>query len=219
MAAVLPLLVALPRVAHAERQLVDRVVAQVDDESILLSEVLQEMNLIRLQRNIGDLDEDGQKKLFQSVLNDMIADQLLVAQAKSKGFEINDEDLRQAVDEAIRNIKDRMGGEEAYRAELQRQGLTEAEVRDLHKDQKRKQMLAARVIQSDIRKQISVPDDQVHAFYESHKDSLPPELLNTPETVRLADILVAPHPDEKKVAAARSRSRSVVASSARCFAG
>src|SRR4030095_10004742 len=49
---------------RAERQLVDRVVAIVDDDAILLSEVLQEMNLVRMQRKLGTLSEEDQEKLF-----------------------------------------------------------------------------------------------------------------------------------------------------------
>lgn len=204
-ALVLALALAAPQPARAERELVDRVVAIVDDNAILLSEVLQEMNLLRLQRNIGELSEADQQQLFKTVLGDMIADQLLVAQAKSQGYEVSDQDLREAVDEAVRTIKERIGGEERYRAELQRQGLTEAEVRDLHREQKRKQMLAARVIQTDIRRQIHITDDQVRAYFESHRDSLPPELLKTPESVRLADLLVVPQPAPERVAAARAK--------------
>lgn len=194
-----------PPPARAEREIVDRIVAMVDDEAIQLSEVLQEMNLIRLQRNLGRLTADEQQQLFRSVLDDMINDQLLVAQAKAKGITVSDEELRDAVDQAVREIKESMGGEEAYRAELARQGLTEAEVRDLHREQKRKQILAQRLIQQEIRRTVSITDDQLRSAWETQRDSLPPELLQTPETVRLAHILVAPRPDATLVAAARAK--------------
>lgn len=197
--------VAVPPSARAERQVLDRVVATVDDESILLSEVLQEMNLVRMQRNLTSLDEEAQQKLFQTVLESMINDQLLVAQAKAKGVEVTDDELREAVDEAVTEIKDNLGGEEKYRAELQKQGLTEAELRDLHKEQRRKQILASRLIQSDVRKEVRITDDQVRQFYETSRDSLPPELLTTPATVRLAHILVVPRPDSARVAVARRK--------------
>jgi peptidyl-prolyl cis-trans isomerase SurA len=196
---------ALGTPVRAERQIVDRVVAQVDDQSILLSEVLQEMNLIRLQRDLGDLSEEDQQKLFRKVLDDMISDQLLVVQAKSKGYEVSDEELRQAVDEAVRDIKERLGGEERYRSELQKQGITEAEIRDLHKEQKRKQILAGRLVQSEIRRQISVSDDEVRTWYETRRDSLPPEIFESPAQVRIAHLLVVPRPDAEKVEAARAK--------------
>jgi peptidyl-prolyl cis-trans isomerase SurA len=195
----------LPAAARAERELVDRVVAVVDDESILLSEVLQEMNLVRLQRGLGKLSESDQQRLFQTVLQSMISDQLLVAQAKAKGITVGDDELRDAVDEALRDIKQNMGGEERYREELQKQGLTEAEVRDLHREQKRKQILASRLIQTDVRRGISITDDQVRTFYDTQKDSIPKELLATPEKIKLEHILITPRPDPKKVAAARTK--------------
>jgi peptidyl-prolyl cis-trans isomerase SurA len=203
--AALALCMALPLAARAERELVDRVVAMVDDEAILLSEVLQEMNLVRMQRNLGKLSEEDQQRLFQSVLQSMISDQLLVAQAKAKGISVTDEELRDAVDESIRDIKQNMGGEERYRSELQKQGFTEAEIRDLHREQKRKQILASRLIQSDVRRGIAVTDDQVRTFYDTQKDSVPPELLATPAKVKLEHILIAPRPDAKRVAVARGK--------------
>jgi peptidyl-prolyl cis-trans isomerase SurA len=197
------LLGALP--AAAQRERIDRVVAQVDDEAILLSDVLREMDLVRLQRNLGALDAGQQEELYRQVLASMIDDQLLVAQAKTKGFEVGEGELTDAVDEQIRAIKQRLGGEEAYRAELQRQGLTEVEVRDMHRDQRRKQILAMRVIQTEVRTGISITIQQVREFYESQRDSVPPELLRTPETVRLADILIAPRVDDSQMQDALAR--------------
>lgn len=202
-AALLALALAVP--VAAERELVDRVVAMVDDEAILLSEVLQEMNLLRLQRNLGNLTKEQQDQLFRTVLEDMVADQLLVARAKAQGFEVNDQELRDAVDEELRGIKQRLGGEERYREELQRQGFTEVEVRDLHRDQKRKQMLASRVIQSEVRRGIVITGAQVQEFYETHRDSLPKELVRTPDTVTLAHLLIVPQADSSRVRAARTK--------------
>lgn len=195
----------VPVAAHAGREIVDRVVATVDDEAIQLSEVLQEMNLARMQRNLGKLTADEQQQLFRGVLEDMINDHLLVAQAKAKGITVSDEELRDAVDQAVRDIKESMGGEEAYRAELARQGLTEAEVRDLHREQKRKQILAQRLIQQEIRRTVTITDDQLRTAWETQRDSLPAELFQTPATVRLAHILIAPRPDAALVAAARTK--------------
>ena len=202
---VLGLVAALPAASRAGREDVDRVVATVDGEAILLSEVLQEMNLIRLQRNLGEIDEKAQRELYNSVLQSMIDDQLLLAQARAKNLEVSDQDLREAVDEAIRSIKERMGGEERYQEELQRQGITEAELRDMHREQKRKQILASRVMQSEVRKQVEITDDQVRAFYETQRDSIPHEMLQTQEKLRLGHILVLPQPDPKKVQAARAK--------------
>ena len=197
------LLLAAGGPAHAERELVDRVVAYVDDDPILLSEVLQEMNMVRLQRNLRELSEADQAELFKNILEEMIADRLLVAQAGTRGFEVSEQDLRDAVDEDIRTIKERVGGEERYREELARQGYTEVEVRDLRKDQARRRMLASRVLQTEVRRGIVVTEAEVKMWYDTKRDSLPPELLRTPETLQLGHILVAPQADSSRVRAAR----------------
>lgn len=195
--------------SRAEREVVDRVVAQVDDQSILLSDVLREMNLLRLQRGLENLSVEQQEQLFHEVLDGMINDQLLVAQAKLKGFEVGEQELTKSVDEEMRSIKERFGGEENYRRELERQGFTEAEVRDMHRESKRKQILASRVIQSDLRTQVSITSDQVRNFYDTQRDSIPPELLQIPARVRLADILIIPQ-NEAQIKAARAKMDTVL---------
>jgi len=197
-------------VVHAERQLVDRVVAMVDGEPVLLSEVVQEMNLLRLQRNLGDLTAAEQKQLYDDVLDGMINDQLLVVDAKAKGIEVSDEELRQAVDDAVRSIKERLGGEERYRAELQKQGLTEAEVRDLHREQKRKQILAGRIVQSEIRRQVEVSDADVRTAWDTERDSIPADVLAIPEKIQLRHLLIVPQADAKSV----QRAQEVIARAA-----
>ena len=89
---------------EAQREAIDRVVAQVDEEFILLSEVLQEMNLVRMQQRMERLTESEQQELFIRVLNDMIDDQLLVVAAREKGFEPGDQEV-QAKTVAVRKRK------------------------------------------------------------------------------------------------------------------
>ena len=140
----------------------------------------------------------------------MIADRLLVAQATVRGFEVSDQDLRDAVDEDIRTIKERVGGEERYREELARQGYTEVEVRDLRKDQARRRMLASRVLQTEVRRGIVVTEAEVKMWYDTKRDSLPAELLRTPETLQLGHILLAPQADSTRIRTARAKIEAVV---------
>lgn len=199
-----------PMPAGGAREMIDRVVAQVDDEAILLSDVLREMNLARLQRGMGEMSEAEQEQLFRQILDGMVDDQLLVAQAKLKGYQVGEQELNESVDREIRSIKERLGGEEGYRRELQRQGFTEAEVRDLHREQRRKQILASRVIQSELRSQVSITSDEVRRFWDGQRDSVPAELLRTPTRVRLADILVIPR-NEQQEKAARAKMDQILA--------
>jgi len=187
---------------QAQREAIDRVVAQVDEEFILLSDVLQEMNLVRMQQRLERLSESEQEELFLRVLNDMIDDQLLVVAARDKGFEPGDQEIQAEVDKRIASIKQQLGGEEGYRLELERQGLNEADVRDMHREQALKQILAARIIERDLRSKVSITDDQVLDFYQTKRDSLPPELLRSPEKLRLAHILTIPRTETTREQAA-----------------
>jgi peptidyl-prolyl cis-trans isomerase SurA len=193
--AVLPLAVSP---TQAQREAIDRVVAQVDEEFILLSEVLQEMNLVRMQQKLERMTESEQQELFTRVLNDMIDDQLLVVAARDKGFEPGDQEVQAEVDKRVASIKQNLGGEETYRQELERQGLNEADVRDMHREQALKQILAARIIERELRSKVHITDDQVLMFYQTNRDSLPPELLRSPEKLRLAHIMTVPRTEDSR---------------------
>jgi peptidyl-prolyl cis-trans isomerase SurA len=195
---------------QAQREPIDRVVAQVDEEFILLSDVLQEMNLVRMQRRLERMTEAEQQELFDQVLNDMIDDQLLVVAAREKGFEPGDQEVQAEVDKRMAAIKQQLGGEEAYHQELERQGLNEADVRDMHREQALKQILAARIIESELRSKVNVTEDEVLDFYQNKRDSLPPELLSSPERLRLAHILVIPRTDTTHRQAAQEKAEAAL---------
>jgi len=209
-ASVLLLLLASAVPTFAEREAIDRVVAQVDGDFILLSDVLQEMNLVRMQQRLGQMTEQEQRQLFDRVLNDMIDDQLLVAAARSKGLEPGDEEVQKEVDKRVTSIKQQLGGEEVYREELERQGLSEADVRDMHREQAIKQILAARIIESELRSKVNVTDDQVLDFYATKRDSLPPELMESPEKLHLAHILIIPRTETTRTQTARDKAEAAL---------
>jgi peptidyl-prolyl cis-trans isomerase SurA len=196
--------------AQAQREPIDRVVAQVDDEFILLSDVLQEMNLVRMQRGLGRMSEAEQQELFDQVLNGMIDDQLLVVAAREKGFEPGDREVQAEVDKRVSAIKQQLGGEDAYRQELERQGMNEADVRDMHREQAIKQILAARIIESELRSKVNVTEDQVLDFYRTKRDSLPAELLRSPEKLRLAHILIVPRTEATQKEAAKRKAEAAL---------
>jgi peptidyl-prolyl cis-trans isomerase SurA len=60
-----------------------------------------------------------------------------------------------------------------------------------------------------LRSQVSVTSDQVREFYETQRDSIPPELLQMPARVRLADILIIPK-NEAQIRAARAKMDSIL---------
>ena len=124
-ARVLAVLVLLSAVLAAqEPQLVDRVVAVVDEDPILLSEVERVIGL-GLHEPVAGESADATRR---RVLDGLIEQRLRLHEIGRFGFE--DAPLAE-VDRQLAALRARFADDAAYRAELARLGLTEAEVRQL----------------------------------------------------------------------------------------
>ena len=65
----------------------------------------------------------------------------------------------------------------------------------------RKEAMAQRIIEKEIRSQIKVTPTDVDTFYKNNKSQFPEK----PATFDLAHILIIPHPDATRLAGARAR--------------
>ncbi len=173
--------------AHAEKQLIDRIVAVVDDEAIFESDVDTAVRQFMLQRGASGITPAQRDSLFQAALESLIDDRLVIAQAGRLGIDVPFSDVEAQVNKAIEENKKMIGGEEAFQRQLTAEGLTLEELKKLYRTQLRNRMLVERVLQKDmVREHGEVTDDELRAFYERHKDDLP----QRPEVVHLKTIFI-----------------------------
>jgi peptidyl-prolyl cis-trans isomerase SurA len=162
------LLVASSGGAHAEggdrssRILVDRVAAVVDGSVILYSDVmLRAAPLLADLQRIADPTERERRlaDLQERVLEEMVAEELIVGAARQAGVEVTE----QEVNAAIREIRDQNNlSERELEEALRVQGYTLASYRqDLER-----QMLRMRAANMLVRPRVSVTDDDVRVRYE-----------------------------------------------------
>jgi parvulin-like peptidyl-prolyl isomerase len=118
------------------------------------------------------------------ILQNMIIQTLLLQDAKSKKIEVS----QQEIDSHISAIKNKYG-EQVFQSALQQQGITEEEYRKDLSDQ----MIISK-LRDDITKNITITDEEVKNYYETHKDQ-----FSNPETIRARHILVKSMDEAKKV--------------------
>ena len=173
-------------------QLVDRIVAIVDEEPILLSDLEREIesHLFELQ-SMGRPAPQDQSAVRQEMLDRLIEVKLMVAQAKRDGLVIGDEELEGNLQQAMRDIESRFGSRQALEAELARAGLTYEDLVARNRELVRNRMYSGRILDVYVRPEVEVRDDEVRAFYEENADQIP----RRPATVELANVLVVPQPD------------------------
>ena len=156
----------------AARQPLDGVVARVDDQIVLLSE-LEELRMVTagqqpgLQREPADLQR---KELLERLIDDKV---VLVKAKQDTTIKISERDIAPRVEEAISRYVDQQGGEKKFETLLkQTNGMTLAQFRarlsQQYLDQSYRQKLQFKYVGDH-----DPSNQQVREFYERYKDSLP----------------------------------------------
>jgi peptidyl-prolyl cis-trans isomerase SurA len=113
------------------------------------------------------------------LLNQMIAQELLLAKAGELKVEVTDTELDNAYNEAKKNITD-----DQFNKELASRNLTAADMRD----SLRRDMLANKVMEREVTSKVTVTDDEIKQFFEANRSA-----FNRPEDAyHIAQIVVTP---------------------------
>jgi peptidyl-prolyl cis-trans isomerase SurA len=196
-AALLAVLWAAPVTAIEE---LDSIVAVVNDDVIVRSELEHEIDLTIPQLSQGGAAVPPRDELERQVLDRMIARRLQAQEAARRGIRIDDAELTKAMS----NIAARNGMtlEELF-ATLESSGISFEDFRE----DTRMQMLTARLQAQEVVKNIVVTDQEVERFLQREGDSL---IERT--DVRLFHILIAvpETASEAALAGAREKAQGLV---------
>jgi peptidyl-prolyl cis-trans isomerase SurA len=143
-------------------ELVDRVVAVVDEDPILLSDVERVIGLKLAQEQPGE----SREQLERRVLDGLIEQRLRLHEIARFGFE---EAPLEDVEKQYENLRSRFPDEEAFRAELDRLGLDESAVRQVLA----RQLSILSYVEERLGPRVFVGVDDIRRYYN---DTLVPEL-------------------------------------------
>ena len=170
-------------------QLVDRVLATVNDEIILESEVLQYVQDIVLRNRSMYTSQDQVMALRNQILNELINQKILLAIAEEDtNIKVEDREIDQTLDQRINQIVQELGSEEALE---QYYGKPIRQIRRDFRKQVRDNLMIDRLRAQKLQS-VSVNKAEVDDFYNRMKDQLP----TLPERFHLAHILVQIEPSE-----------------------
>lgn len=175
--------------AAGERELIDRVIAVVEDRAILQSEYQTEFK--RLMVEMGEdrnLSERDRETLKREVLEGLVADLLMAVHAERIGVETEQQNIDAEVEKAIQRNKSALGGEKAFREELERNGLTEQQLIRQWREKIEARQLIEKLMYQEVMGEIEITDSELKDFYLEKLEELPPR----PPTVKLAQILITP---------------------------
>ncbi|MEX0684985.1 MAG: peptidylprolyl isomerase [Balneolales bacterium] len=166
-----------------QSEIVDQIVAVVNDHIILKSEVDQRVAEYVQGNNMDNFQED----LWYQVLESLIDNYVLVEKATIDSVVVADDEVNRILDQRINQLVQRAGSEQELEEAF---GSSILEIKAEYRDVFREDMLVERVRQNRIGT-INITRPEVVEFFESiPQDSLP--LI--PESVSLSQIVVIPPP-------------------------
>jgi peptidyl-prolyl cis-trans isomerase SurA len=190
-------LLAAPPSSVAQR--LDGIAAVVNDEVVLQSDVEEQLYLF-LMRSQSQPDSAAIDTLRREILDQLIDEKLIVSEAERQGLTVSQQEVDAQVDKALSDAKQRLGSEAAFKEQLQRENLSEAQLRTKYEREVRRQMMAQRLVQRQV-PQEKVSAAEAEAFFKSHPDKFP----KVPSELRLAVIQIPVEPDSATSRTARQR--------------
>lgn len=191
------LLTLLSHMLVAQPAIIDKVVATVGGEVILLSEVEEQANYAKQQNPEGKID------YACTALQSIIVTKLLVNQAKLDSIEVKDEEVENQLNARIDRLLTYFNQDEAALQEYYGQSVTD--MKEQMRNDMRNQLLSERM-QGTITGKASVTPSEVKSFYDRiPKDSLP--YFNS--EVEIRELVYKPSVNEEEKKRARDKAEGL----------
>jgi len=182
------LLAPAPSRAQDQGQIIEEIVARVNDRIITLSDYNKALAAIpqQVQQDCqstppGCTPEEQQSRINEekkNLLRNMIDQQLLIERAKDMGIDV-ETDLVKRLDEVRK--QDNFPNMEAFQKAVEQSGLAWED----YKSQMRDQLLQQKVINQEVGSKVDIGNQEVQKYYNAHKSE-----FVRPEEVDLSEIFL-----------------------------
>lgn len=171
-------------------QVVDRIVAVVNDDIITQSELQQSMLPFIADYKVRYEEDELKGKMDEvreDALNRLIEEKLLMQEAKRREIAVEDSEVEQRLEA----IKERFKSEDEFYDALKASGITLARLKDKYKEQ----IMMRKLVSSIIRKNVRISPTQITAYYNGNiKD------FSRPKSARFKVLLIKPLQDSNMAA-------------------
>jgi len=181
------------------QQLVDYVVAVVDNEIILYSDVVEAVKMYRMQQ-----PEQEPEDLPGHMLDNMIDTRVVLAYARRDSVRVPAEQINGAVRQIIDQYTEQLGSDEALEQLVTNSGMTMRDWNRLLRRQKEEELLQ-RKLEEERFGEVRVTGLEVGRYYETYYDSIP----SNPVIMDLSHIMISSLPDPEVVASLNARTEEI----------
>lgn len=189
--------------ATADAEVIDRIVARVNDEIITKYELEQAVTPFLLQQGMQPSvleDPERREEIHQKVLDELIERKLLLEQARELELSVND----QQVDQWMAMTRRKQGmSKEQFKKVVENYGMSY----ERYRETVRMNLLKIRLVKVKLGRQISVSDDEVEKAYREQFGDVGGQETH----ISLRQILVQPDSEEEAdEKAARKRANKIL---------
>ncbi len=192
------LLIVLTAISVQAQQTLDKIVAIVDNEIVLQSELELQANIEAAKLHLNPNDKEFKAKILEGMINQ----KLLYAEAILDSVEVSDEEVNQQLDYQMNYFIQQYGSRERVE---QTYGMSIERIKREFREDTRKQMMGERVKQKKFG-QIEISRKEVNDFYKNYKDSL--GLI--PEKFKISHVFINPKATSKVKDKARELAQTLL---------
>jgi peptidyl-prolyl cis-trans isomerase SurA len=147
-------------------ELVDRIVAKVGSDIVLMCDVYKLM----FQMQTAGYPADAINE--EAALRQIVEQKVILQKAAAMDLKIDANRVEKYAKDEIKKTKEKYPSEQAFAADLARENLTETELLDLYMEQIKESYLSQQLIDLYVKSKVKVTEEQMLAFYATSKDSL-----------------------------------------------
>lgn len=188
--------------AFAQKQVSDKIVAIVNDNIILKSDVDQEVAQFMQQSEMQNQNVSFSEDLWYSALESMIDNYAMLESAKLDSIVVSDDMVNRQMDQRIQQMVREAGSEQALEEAF---GQSIVQIRAEYREQFREQMIAQEV-QREQMMNVDITRPEVREFFESIPSQQLPVI---PEQVGLSHIVITPPALEDARNEARAKAQAL----------
>jgi peptidyl-prolyl cis-trans isomerase SurA len=203
------LLLLLVPSAGSTAEPVDRIVAVVEKTPIFMSDVeasvAEEIYLRRMRGEQVPTSPAEIEALRDELLDALIDRHIVLEKARKEGITVTRQEVEEALNNWVVDLMQAAGSEQAFMAELERQGMSLRALKDRYRKDLEEQLIISKFMRSQF-PSTPVDEARLRNFYQTKFDSIP----EIPAVVGISHILIVPKPSPEKEAAVLAKvSRAV----------
>ncbi|MFC1667241.1 peptidylprolyl isomerase [Candidatus Omnitrophota bacterium] len=154
----------IARVISLDAQVINKVVAVVNDEVITQQDVNQLLAVLYAQYVHTYKDDELLEKMEEvkkNILSQMIEDRLILSRAKELNIRVREDEIS----EKLSYVKNGFPSEEEFYAMLETQGITVANLKERYKDQ----AMMKKLVDFEIKSRVTVLPSEITEYYEKYR--------------------------------------------------